>query len=151
MKWRGHSEYGEDDRWFTENNRRVSEAFNFPDFDECPCLRGELGLLVKDSLRRQVFRVAAEMVEAIMDQPRENLVAFHMHLKGSSFRQIGKALGVDHKTAKSRVEAVQSAMSGMFPHGECRTANDSNGSTSSHSPKASSTESGETKSEVQGS
>ena len=98
------SNYNKHDRdWMTENNISVSCDFDFGALDNSPLFEDEFGECLKDAinnfLNRKIFQMLL-IFDSMTGEERKALIGWAVEHK--SFREIGREINRDHKTAKMR-------------------------------------------------
>lgn len=92
-----------DRSWMTEDNKAVSCDFDLGALDKSPLFGGEFGECLKDAinnfLNRKIFQMLL-IFDSMTGEERKALIGWAIEHK--SFREIGREINRDHKTAKMR-------------------------------------------------
>jgi len=93
----------DDKRSWLENNEQVAIDFNYGELDDSPLFEGEFGKCLKDAvnnyLRRQIYNILL-LYKAMPSEELNALLGREVFNK--SFREIGREINRDKKTAQSR-------------------------------------------------
>jgi DNA-directed RNA polymerase specialized sigma24 family protein len=99
-----HSNNNSKDRsWMTENNISVSTDFDFGALDKSPLFDNEFGECLKDAVNNFLSRKIFQMLmifDSMPEEERKALIGWTVEHK--SFREIGREINRDHKTAQAR-------------------------------------------------
>ncbi|MDD5697833.1 MAG: helix-turn-helix domain-containing protein [Victivallaceae bacterium] len=87
----------------TENNEESSCDFDWGALDNSPLFEGEFGECLKDAVNNYVNRKLFQMLIIFNEMSSEERIALAgWAVEGKSFREIGREINRDHKTAQMR-------------------------------------------------
>jgi hypothetical protein len=92
-----------EDRSLIENNKLISTEFDFGALDDSPLFDGEFGECLKDAVNNFLSRKVFQMLiifDSMTGEERKALIGWAVEHK--TFREIGRIINRDHKTAKAR-------------------------------------------------
>jgi len=88
---------------FRENELETAIDFDYGALDESPIFDGDFGRCLKNAInnyfRDKIF-IMFRLVEALTEEERHVLIGREVYRK--TFRQLGREINRDHKTAKNR-------------------------------------------------